>query len=94
MGSLFGSFRSLRAVGILRKHSGASSAAVRDLSGVDSLPRERSVRGTSQAGCGEGAGRRERLKARSGPREPSPAAQPQRTMVTALEPVVRRIGRR
>lgn len=45
MESPFGSFRRLRVVGILRKHSGTSSAAVRERSGADSLPRKRSARG-------------------------------------------------
>ena len=45
------------------------------------LPRLAAARGT---------GRRERPKARSGLREPSPAAQLRRTMVTALEPAARR----
>lgn len=90
MGSAFGSFRRLRAVGILRRRSGASSAAVRESSGADSPPRERSARGASQARRRGGAGWRQRPKARSGPPEPSPAAQPRRTMATALEPAVRR----
>lgn len=90
MGSAFGSFRRLRAVGILRRRSGASSAAVRESSGADSPPRETSARGASQARRRGGAGWRQRPKARSGPPEPSPAAQPRRTMATALEPAVRR----
>ncbi|CAD7678408.1 unnamed protein product [Nyctereutes procyonoides] len=47
-------------------------------------------RGASQARCGGGAGWRRGPEARSGPPEPSPAAQPPRTMATALEPAVRR----
>lgn len=63
MRSSFGSFRRLREVGVLRKHSGAPSAAVRQFSGEDSLARERSARGASRlAAAGVRGGRRDQRR--------------------------------
>lgn len=92
MGGPFGSFRRLLAVGILRKHSGASSAPFgRALGLACFLGKDRRGGLPRLAAAGMRGGRRDQRRGLSGLRESSPVAQPRRTMVTAPEPTVCRV---